>query len=163
MQPIWGVVRTMVTRESLAQAECERQAFETFLPKFKTYVVARNGRRPVIRCLFPGYLFVKIVDHWYSLNGTRGCIGLLRDGERPAKVPESEIHYLRERYGESGAHELTASRFREGQPVRAVSGVWRDNVGVFEAMGTGDRVRVLFEMMGRAVPVELGERELAAA
>lgn len=163
MQPIWGVVRTMTAQEDRAKTECERQAFETFLPKFRTYVVARNGRRPVVRCLFPGYLFVKIVDHWYSLRGTRGVIDLIRDGERPARVHESEIHYLRERYGESGQHELTASRFREGQPVRAISGVWRDNVGVFEAMGTGDRVRVLFEMMGRAVPVELGERELAAA
>ena len=94
------------------------------------------------------------MDQWNSI---------FIDGERPAKVPESEIHYLRERYGESGIHELTASRFRSGQAVRAISGVWRDNVGVFEAMGTGDRVRVLFEMMGRAVPVELGERELAAA
>jgi transcriptional antiterminator RfaH len=163
LQPIWGVVQTLSGKENTAQCECERQAFETFLPKFRTYVVARNGRRPVVRCLFPGYLFVRIVDHWYSLRGTRGVIDLLRDGERPARVHDHEIHYLRERYGEHGAHELTASRFRQGQAVRAVSGAWRDNVGVFEAMGTGDRVRVLFEMMGRAVPVELGERELAAA
>lgn len=163
MDPIWGVIRTMTAQEECARINCLRQGFETFLPKFRTYVVARNGRRPVIRCLFPGYLFVRIVDHWYSLKGTRGVINLLHDGERPSAVPAQEIHYLRERYGESGVHELTASRFREGQAVRAVSGVWRDNVGVFESMESGDRVKVLFEMMNRKVSIEMGERELAAA
>src|ERR1700686_1640671 len=153
----------MTAQEDRARIECSRQAFETFLPKFRTYVVARNGRRPVVRCLFPGYLFVKIVDPWYSLRGTRGVIDLLRDGDRPARVNENEIPYFRGRYGETAAFELPASRFRSGQAVRAISGVWRDNVGVFESMGTGDRVRVLFEMMGRAVPVELGERGLRGA
>jgi transcription elongation factor/antiterminator RfaH len=160
---IWGVVRTMTAQEDCARLHCARQDFETFLPKFRSYVLSKGGRRPVVRCLFPGYLFVKIVDHWYSLRGTRGVIDVLRDGDKPAAVPESEIHYLRERYGESGAYEITASRFRSGQSVRAVSGVWRDNVGTFESLGARDRVHVLFEMMGRKVPVELGERELAAA
>ena len=45
MDSIWGVVRTMTAQEDRARIECERQGFGTFLPKFRTYVVARNGRR----------------------------------------------------------------------------------------------------------------------
>jgi transcription antitermination factor NusG len=108
-------------------------------------------------------MFVKIVDHWYSLTGTRGVLSLLRDGDLPAKVPEHEIIYLQQRFGERGDKELHSSRFEPGQAVRAVSGLWRDNVGVFDSLAAGDRVRVLFEMMGRATSVELKERDLAAA
>jgi transcriptional antiterminator RfaH len=161
--PIWGVVRTMVAQEDCARLHCSRQGYETFLPKFKTYVVARGARKPVVRPLFPGYLFVRIVDHWYSLTGTRGVLSVLRDGELPARVRDHEVEYLMQRFGESGTKELHSSRFEPGQSVRAVSGLWRDNVGVFEGLAPGDRVRVLFEMMGRATRVELGERELAAA
>ena len=153
----------MVSQEDYARQNCNRQGYETFLPKFKTYVVAKGQRRPVVRCLFPGYMFVQIVDHWYSLTGTRGVISLLRDGELPARVPSADIAYLMERFGESGTKELHSSRFEPGQQVRATSGLWRDTVGKFEGLGARDRVWVLFDMMGRASRVELGERDLAAA
>ena len=42
-------------------------------------------------------------------------------------------------------------------------GPLQDQIGLFDGMDAGDRVRVLFSMMGRQVPVELGERELVAA
>jgi transcriptional antiterminator RfaH len=162
--PIWGVVRTMVAQEDCARLHCARQGYETFLPKFKTYVVARGTRKPVVRSLFPGYLFVRITDGiWYSLTGTRGVLSVLRDGDFPARVRDAEIEYLMQRFGESGTKELHSSRFEPGQQVRAITGLWRDNVGTFEGLAPGDRVKVLFEMMGRATRVEIGERELAAA
>ena len=154
----------MVAQEDCARLHCARQGYETFLPKFKTYVVARGQRRPVVRPLFPGYMFVRIIDGiWYSLTGTRGVLSVLRDGDFPARVPEHEITYLQQRFGELGNKELHSSRFEPGQSVRVIAGTMRDLVGTFEDLAPGDRVRVLFEMMGRATRVELKERELAAA
>ena len=159
----WGVVRTQVAQEDCARRHALNQGFECFLPKFLTYDVSRGKRRTRVANLFPSYLFVFIESQWHSLNGTRGVSRVILDGERPAVVRDHEIQYLQERFDEEGTKKLDDGRFRRGQSVRALGGPMRDQVGLFEGMLPGDRVSVLFDMMGRKVPVQLGERELAAA
>ena len=159
----WGVVRTQVGQEGCARRHVIEQGFEAFLPKFLTYDVYRGKRRAKVANLFPSYLFVHIDDQWWSLNGTRGVSRVILDGDRPAIVRAAEIQYLQERFDEYGTKKLDDGRFVRGQSVRALAGPMHDQVGRFETMLPGDRVRVLFEMMGRRVPVELGERELAVA
>jgi hypothetical protein len=39
--------------------------------------------------LFPGYAFVLIVLQWHAARFAPGVIGLIMDGERPARVPDS--------------------------------------------------------------------------
>ena len=98
-------------------------------------------RRPAIRNLFPGYLFVRITDGiWYSLTGTRGVLSVLRDGDLPARVRDNEIEYLQQRFGELGNKELHSSRFEPGQSVRVIAGHLRDMLGTFEDLAPGDRV-----------------------
>jgi transcriptional antiterminator RfaH len=160
----WGVVRTQVLQEDCARRHVADLGYEAFLPKFKTYVVSRGKRQLRVAKLFPSYLFVKFEDpYWHPVQRARGVVGLLMDGERPAVAKDHEIQYLRERFDEEGTRKLDDGRFKRGQSVRALSGPMRDQVGTFGDMLPGDRVNVLFEMMGRRVPVQLGERELAAA
>lgn len=137
--------------------------FECFLPRFLSYQVFRGKRRPKVLSLFPGYLFVKFDQQWYPVQRARGVACILMDGERPAVAKDHEIQYLRERFDEAGTKKLEDGRFKRGQAVRALNGAMRDQTGQFEEMLPGDRVMVLFDMMGRKARVEMGERELAAA
>jgi transcriptional antiterminator RfaH len=163
----------MVSQESIAAWHVRNQGFEAYLPRYKTYVVDRGRRRDLVRPVFPGYLFVYIDGgRWWSLRGTRGVIEVIMAGDTPAIVPseprpgrpyEMSMRYLFERFDEAGTRKLDDGRFHQGQKIRVLSGMWRDHVGLFDSMLPGDRVRVLFEMMGRSVATELGERELTAA
>ena len=159
----WGVVRTLVSQEDCAKRYALAAGFEVFLPKFLDYQVVRGRRQARQRILFPSYLFAKITGVWHPLRRLPGVIDVVLDGETPATVREHEMAYLRERFDEEGTRRLSDGRFRRGQRVRALAGPCRDQTGLFDGMGARDRVSVLFEMMGRWVPVEMGERELAAA
>ena len=159
----WGVVRTQVQQEDCARRHVAALGFECFLPKFLSYDVYRGKRRAKVVNLFPSYLFVKFDKHWYDVRRAPGVASMLMDGEKPALARDEEIEYLRERFDEYGTHKLGDGRFKRGQRVRVLSGPMRDQIGMFEGMLPGDRVQVLFEMMGRAAPVEMGERELSAA
>jgi transcriptional antiterminator RfaH len=159
----WGVIRTQVAQEDCARRHATNQGYRCFLPKFLTYDVSRGRRRAKVANLFPSYLFIFLEDHWYDIGRLRGVSRVILDGDKPAIVREHEIAYLMERFDEVGSNKLGDGRFKRGQTVRAMSGPMRDQIGKFAEMLPGDRVNVLFEMMGRAVPVQLGERELAAA
>ena len=50
--------------------------------------IARSRPR---RCCFLHYVFVLIVEQWWTANYSPGVIRLVRDGDRPARVPDAII------------------------------------------------------------------------
>jgi transcription antitermination factor NusG len=88
----WAVARTLTRRESFAGERIEVAGFEIFVPK--------TAKGP----LFPGYLFVRIVDRWRVVDRTLGVLGLIKFGDMPAKCPDREVANLFAQMDAAGDH-----------------------------------------------------------
>jgi transcriptional antiterminator RfaH len=104
----------------------QRQGFEIYLP------ICRPSRRSArIVALFPGYAFIRIIDHWHCLLGTYGVIDIIRSGDSPARVREHEIKRMRDQENRDGVIVLPLTRFQPGEQVRVVRGPMIDRVGIY--------------------------------
>jgi transcriptional antiterminator RfaH len=137
---------------TLAERQLDRAGFETYLPCTKT----RRDGCTRIAPLFPGYLFVRVSDHrWRPIFDAigSGIIRILMAGERPARLPNSAIDEIRHR--EVRGFVRLPARILPGQHVRVMTGAFRDQVGLYEGQSARERERVLLQMFGQTVRVEL--------
>ena len=152
----WSVLQTEPQREHLVRVLLMRQRFETYLPRIKV--------RQRIQILFPSYLFVEIIDHWYSALYCPHVRQMLMTGTHPARLPDSFISELRNR--EKGGFirlPRPPAAFQPGQRVRIVRGSFEGQLGVYQGMNGKERERVLLDLLGQQVPVVLPTLSLASA
>ena len=103
----WYAVQTQPRGEDRAVAHLLRQGFDIYLPRYAKK--RRHARRveTVAAPLFPGYLFIHFdlaTTPWRSVDGTRGVIRIVRNGDQPAALPEGIIENLRQHEDDSGLH-----------------------------------------------------------
>jgi transcription antitermination factor NusG len=154
----WTAAQVRSTETKRAIWHVERQGFETYLP------LCRPTRRSAkVVPLFPGYLFVCIVDRWRCLLGTYGVIDVLRSGDAPARVREHEIERMHQQEGRDGVIILPLTKFQPGECVRVVRGAFVDRTGIYSGMSARDRVRIMFTMFEREVSIELRDQDVIAA
>jgi transcription elongation factor/antiterminator RfaH len=153
----WYVVHTQPNREAIAQRHLANQGFQPFLPQFvKTTSHARKLHKSIAP-LFPRYLFVRLDlnrDRWHSVNGTIGVSSLIMTGERPSPVKHGVVETLIASTAPDGD-----LRFMQplcvGERVRLVAGPFAEQLGVLKHFDASGRVRVLLEIMGSQIPVNL--------
>jgi transcriptional antiterminator RfaH len=154
----WAVAMTKSSSEHLAQYHLGRQGFETYLPKYLSQV----GKEKKVKVLFPRYIFVRIELQWSMINGTRGVTRLIMNESTPAAVPDKIIENLMKRQDSKGLICLPEkSRFTQGEKVRVVNKTMEGYIAIYDGMRPNERARVLLELLGQVVPVELDERDLA--
>lgn len=161
----WYVVHTQPHAENRAIANLEQQGYRTFCPRFRKTVRHARKVTPTLAPLFPNYLFVQLDvsrDHWRSVNGTRGVIRLITQGETPQPVPVGIVEALQVRMSADGAMNWVPS-LQIGQTVRVADGPLVDFVGTLEHLDSAGRVRVLLDMLGRSVSVALRGEALMPA
>jgi transcriptional antiterminator RfaH len=153
----WYVVHTQPHAENRAISNLERQSYRIFCPRTRKTVRHARKATTTLAPLFPNYLFVQLdvsYDHWRSVNGTRGVIRLITQGETPEPVPVGIVESLQTRRGADGAMNWAPS-LKIGQSVRISNGPFADFVGTLEHLDATGRVRVLLDMLGRFVSVAL--------
>lgn len=151
---------TKSSSENLAQYHLKRQGFITYLPKY----LSRVGKEIKVKTLFPRYIFVLVELQWHQINGTRGITRLIMGEGRPAAVPDKIIASLKMKEDSKGLISLPEPpKFRIGERVRVVRSALEGYDGLVDGMRPNERVRVLIEMLGQKVPVELEEGDLALA
>jgi transcriptional antiterminator RfaH len=158
MAGYWAVARTQAQREQAALLHLERQQFEVYLPIIKT--MRRIRGEP----LFPGYIFVRIIDRWYSIMGTIGITQLLRSGEQPACCPDAVIDDIRKR--EVGGYvklPTPPKRFAHGQRVRIVCGPFEGHFGLYDGQAPRERCFVLLSLLGGQTRAEMADADVAVA
>jgi len=143
----WAVAQVESQREHAVRLLLMRAKYETYLPRIK----ARSRIAP----LFPGYLFVRIADQFYSVMWTAGVIRLLMSGDQPAKLPEKVMTEIRKREIGGFVRLPAPTRLRKGQQVRINKGHFMGQIALCEGMSSKDRVWVLLNLLGQKVPVEL--------
>ena len=118
-----------------------------------------------IEAMFPGYLFAKFVysKQHRAVEASHGVRGIVRFGDHLATLPENIVAGLQLRVG---AEEVVTvdSSIKIGQAVEIVEGPFRGlEVLVTHLLPAKERVRVLFEFLGRSVEMELSTAKVLAA
>ena len=163
----WYVAHTQPNAESNAVTHLSRQGFTTYLPRYLKR--RRHARRIEIVSapLFPRYLFVEIdvaVQRWRSIYSTIGVSQLVCTGDTPTPVSDQIISLLKGRENENGLIELERRpKFKVGDEVRVLDGVFSDCFGLYDGMSDRDRVTILIDLLGRKVRVQVDAEVVAAA
>jgi transcription antitermination factor NusG len=141
----WAVVQTQSRHEHVVRLLLMRLGFETYAPRIR-----HRGR---IAPLFPGYIFVRILDRWWEIRWTSRVIRIVMSGEQPAPVPETFIADIRKR--EHGGFIKLPLPFKTGQKVRISKGSFAGRIGIYAGMSGKAREAILLELMGRTVQIEM--------
>jgi transcriptional antiterminator RfaH len=149
----WAVVQCEAQFEHTVRLLLIRLGLETYLPRIKV--------RKRITPLFPGYCFVRLADRWYPVLWTPHVIRLLMAGVEPARLDDSIIAGIRKRERGGLVWLPQPPRLRPGQKVRVVRGTFDGQIGIYDGMCGRDRERVLLELLGQSVVVNLPANALA--
>ena len=159
----WYVARTLAHRDNHALFNLNRQGLRCFAPKVQRTIRHARKVRTVLAPLFPSYIFV-ILDlsrhRWRSVNGTIGVASLIMGAEQPLPVPPGVVEALiaSSEGSQIGDHDLEI-----GQKVRVLSGPFAEALCQLVHLDEKGRVRVLLEIMGGQVPVQLDRWRIAPA
>jgi transcriptional antiterminator RfaH len=161
----WYVARTLPQREMSAAQQLANQGFRAFVPRYLRNRKHARKVETVAAPMFPRYLFVIVDrsrDRWRSINGTIGIERLLMQGGEPQPVPQGVVESLLALADEVGNIRFD-HRLENGQAIKVVAGPFAEIIGKLERLDGHRRVRVLLEIMGAEVSVELPRIYVAPA
>lgn len=151
MRSYWAVVQTETQREHTTRLWLMRMGVETYAPRTKM----KNR----VALLFPTYIFVRIVDdYWYRIRWTPGVLRLLMNGDQPAHLSDAIVTNIRKREVR-GFVKLPSKQPKRGAKLKIIRGPFEGHTALFEEMTGPERERVLLELLGQKVNVELPTRD----
>ena len=163
----WYVAHTYSGYENKVKANIEKtienrhledQILEVRVP-LQDVVEVKNGvKKTVQKKMFPGYVLLNMVmndDTWYVVRNTRGVTGFVGPGSKPVPLTETEMFNL-------GIQTNNIEvEFAEGDTVSVIGGVWKDTIGVIQAVNQNKQsVTINVELFGRETPVEISFTEI---
>jgi transcriptional antiterminator RfaH len=157
-QPAWYCIRSQMKREHIAAAHLgQLPAVEVFNPQLRLLRSTRRGPKWFTESLFPNYLFARFaLDAMLEkINLTPAVQFVVRFGDVVPEVPDHVVENLRRQLAEMSGLVLTDSPM-EGEEVEIAAGAFAGMKGLVTRVLPGKhRVRILLDVMGRAVPAEL--------
>ena len=163
----WYVVHTYSGYENKVKANIEKtienrhleeQILEVRVPMQDVVEMKNGAKKQVQKKLFPGYVLIHMImtdDTWYVVRNTRGVTGFVGPGSKPVPLTEAEMRPL------GIQTENVTVDFAEGDTVIVTGGVWKDTVGVIQAMNPGKQsVTINIDLFGRETPVEISFSEI---
>lgn len=158
----WYVVQTHRHSECLAEQNLQQQSFSTYLPKRQRAVRHARRIRTAISAYFDCYLFVSLdiqKRSWSPINSTVGVRKLVMGNGAPVPVPRGVIESLISATDEDGILH-PASLLQPGTKIRIVAGAFADQLGILEHVGRSGAVRILMDIMNRAVAIRIDRADL---
>ena len=101
--------------------------------------------------IFPGYVFVNLdfkSDNWAAVKYTRGVLGLVQFGQKPAIVSTKIIEDLRENAPKSQINLSADESFSTGDTVSITEGSLKGLNAIYQCSSGKDRVIVLINLLG---------------
>ena len=179
--PRWYCVRTGHGAEITADIEIRLAGFTLFAPtvwkpatkpRRLTNGAIQPGKPDRIVPLFPRYLFVRfhrLDDPWRRIRSLRGVEAILSSTpESPIAVPDAAIEAIRGQCAPNGCiypldlATKAAAPLAVGTIARLTEGPMADLTGIC-SWSDGKRVRLLLEIMGRAVLVTVAQSAVVAS
>ena len=163
----WYVVLTYSGYENKVKANIEKtienrhledQILEVRVPMQDVVELKDGASRQVSKKMFPGYVLINMVmndDTWYVVRNTRGVTGFVGPGSKPVPLTEEEMRPL------GVQSDSVQIDFAEGDNVVVTGGVWKDTVGVIQAINENKQsVTINVDLFGREPPVEISFTEI---
>ena len=163
----WYVAHTYSGYENKVKANIEKtienrhledQILEVRVPLQDVVEVKNCVKKTVQKKMFPGYVLLNMVmndDTWYVVRNTRGVTGFVGPGSKPVPLTETEMFNLGIQ-----ANNIEVE-FAEGDTVSVIGGVWKDTIGVIQAVNQNKQsVTINVELFGRETPVEISFTEI---
>ena len=155
----WYAVHTHVNKESLSEINLIRQNFITYLPKYKKIIKHARKISTVVRPLFPRYLFVKldlVKQRWHLINSTYGVNVLITMEEKPVKILDKIINEIKS-YDNSDviANISPYSSMTMGEEVNILEGIFSGRKAIFDGLTDDNRIKVLFNLLGKEVTLSM--------
>ena len=161
----WRCVRTQPKREHIAVGQLKRlEGVEVFCPRIRLQRNTKRGKVWFEEALFPGYLFARFDfnTNIRAVSASVGVRGLVRFSGECAQVPDFVVDRLQKET--NGTVVISQSVLKNGDQAVMVEGAMQGlRAIVTQVMPGGERVRILMEMMGTAVEVEVPMKALEPA
>lgn len=163
----WYVVHTYSGYENKVKANIEKtienrhleeQILEVRVPMQYVVEMKDGQSRQVPKKMFPGYVLINMImndDTWYVVRNTRGVTGFVGPGSKPVPLTDEE---MRPRGIRTDHVQMS---YAEGDSVVVLGGVWKDTVGVIQAINENKQsVTINVDLFGRETPVEISFTEI---
>ena len=159
----WFVGRVIDNKRKFASVNLINQGFTVFDPFYRK-TRKRSGRNQCITSpLFPGYIFLSFdpeADRWQSVNSTYGmCYLVAMRGGLPSPVPRNVMEALQRRCPD-GEWQLGESNLMAGDEVKILEGPFAGVGARFVEMESGERVKLLLNLLGGEIPVTIAARHM---
>ena len=155
----WYAVHTHVNKESLSEINLIRQNFITYLPKYKKIIKHARKISTVVRPLFPRYLFVKldlVKQRWHLINSTYGVNVLITMEEKPVKILDKIINEIKSYDNSDGLADISpCSDMSIGDEVNILEGIFSGRKAIFDGLTDDNRIKVLFNLLGKEVTLSM--------
>ncbi len=155
----WYAVHTHVNKESLSEINLIRQNFITYLPKYKKIIRHARKISTVVRPLFPKYLFVKvdlIKQRWTVINSTYGVNFLISMEDKPVKISDKIINEIKSYDNSNGITDISPCSYMTiGDEVNILEGIFSGRKAIFDGLTDDNRVKVLFNLLGKEVTLSM--------
>ena len=165
-EPIWFCLKAQPKREHLAATALRRQfGVECFSPRLRFRKMTQRGPVWFVEAMFPGYLFAKFVysKQHRAVESSHGIRGIVHFGDRLATLPENIVVGLQSRVGTEEIVTVDSS-LKVGQPVQITEGPFQGlEVVVTHLLPAKERIRVLFEFLGRSIEMEISTAKVLSA
>lgn len=171
--PYWAVAQVVSGQEAAVAERFKlgrmplQHRFDTFIPLDKRRRLFRRKFVNDTPPAFTGYVFFFIARRtWHAVLDCEGVIQVVMDEASPAAVPADWMAWARAEQALKGfCTEAISTKFSPGQRVRVskYGDAMDGHEGRYFGLSKQDRVRALFNLLGRQVSVELDEGDLIAA
>ncbi len=156
-QAEWYCIRTHPKHEHIAAAQLRHlPGLEVFNPQLRLERMTKRGRVRSTESLFANYIFARFVRETQleRVRYTPSVKGIVVFGERPAVIAAPVIDELRSTLAAHSDVVFTDLPI-EGDEAEILGGPFRGQlVTVARVLPARERVEVLMDVLGRAVPVE---------
>lgn len=164
-QRLWYAIQTKARDEHRVETHLSNQSIETFLPLYGSQQYSNGRMVQKIEPLFPNYIFAKLdlQLHYYKVKWTRGVSKILGSGDGPIPIAEKVVQTIMEKMGKDNLVRLV-EEWKEGDMVQITAGPFRELMGIFQKkMSDNGRVRILLNLIGVDVPVQISQWQLRKA
>tara|TARA_B100000242_G_scaffold276602_1_gene232614 strand:- start:508 stop:1056 length:549 start_codon:yes stop_codon:yes gene_type:complete len=156
----WYCLRSKPRMERVAYASLDSlNDVKVFLPR--TRRVSKKSNLP-LKPLFPGYFFAQFdpIKNMRSVHFARGVAYVIKCKDIPVQVP-SDVMVELHRLSPSGILEVPDKPHEVGDEVKAIAGLFKGDKGnVTQLIPSRQRIKVLFEILGRDTEIEIGEEDV---
>lgn len=156
--PLWFCLKTQPKHEHLAATGLRRHLdIKCFSPRIRFRKPTRRGAVWFVEAMFPGYVFAEFVfsTQHRQVEYSSGIQGVVRFGDQVATVDPGLIATLQEK---TGTEEMVTfnPEIEVGQSVQIAEGPFQGvEALVTRLLPARERIRVLFEFLGRSVEMEV--------